>query len=116
MDQFINLFIERALRLSDDELSSIAKSDSNYTFLHELASFTKDRKVLRDQIVAVLLAGRDTTAATLSWTLYELGRHPEVVGKLRAEIEEVVGLERTPTYDDLKVNQEPLTLSIVILY
>ena len=52
--------------------------------------------------MAVLLAGRDTTAATLSWTLYELGRHPDVVRRLRREIEEHVGWNRTPTYDDLK--------------
>uniref|UniRef100_L2G4A0 Cytochrome p450 alkane hydroxylase n=1 Tax=Colletotrichum fructicola (strain Nara gc5) TaxID=1213859 RepID=L2G4A0_COLFN len=54
------------------------------------------------KLVAVLLAGRDTTASTLSWTIYELGRHPEVVRKLRAEIIEQVGLNREPTYADLK--------------
>jgi cytochrome P450 len=50
----------------------------------------------------VLLAGRDTTACTLSWTIYELARHPEVVKKLREEIMAQVGLDREPTYDDLK--------------
>ncbi|OHE99548.1 cytochrome P450 [Colletotrichum orchidophilum] len=99
---FVNKFIERALRLSPEELASKTKSDQGYTFLHELASFTRDRKALRDQLVAVLLAGRDTTASSLSWTLYELGRHPEVVRKLRAEIVEQVGLDREPTYADLK--------------
>lgn len=102
MDEFINMFIDRALRLSPEELATKTKSDQGYTFLHELASFTRDRKVLRDQLVAVLLAGRDTTAATLSWTLYELGRHPECVSRLRQEISEVVGFDRTPTYADLK--------------
>lgn len=90
------------LRLSQEELATKTKSDHDYTFLHELAQFTRDRKVLRDQLVAVLLAGRDTTAATLSWTLYELGRHPKVVRKLRDEIINTVGLDRTPTYEDLK--------------
>ncbi|TLS25819.1 hypothetical protein PpBr36_07693 [Pyricularia pennisetigena] len=102
MDDFINPFIDRALRLSPEELASKTKSDHGYTFLHELASFTRDRKVLRDQIVAVLLAGRDTTASTLSWAIYELGRHPECVKRLRQEIAEVVGFSRTPTYADLK--------------
>ncbi|KAK2057795.1 cytochrome P450 [Colletotrichum caudatum] len=102
INRFVNEFIERALRLSPEELASKTKSDQGYTFLHELASFTRDRTVLRDQIVAVLLAGRDTTASSLSWTLYELGRHPEVVTKLRAEIIEHVGLDRAPTYTDLK--------------
>lgn len=102
INRLCNTYIERALRLSAEELATKTKSDHDYTFLHELASFTRDRKVLRDQLVAVLLAGRDTTAATLSWTIYELGRHPECVRKLRAEIINQVGLQRTPTYQDLK--------------
>ena len=102
INTFVNQYVERALRLSPEELATRTKSDMGYTFLHELASFTRDRKVLRDQLVAVLLAGRDTTAGTLSWTIYELGRHPEAVRKLRDEITSVVGLERTPTYADLK--------------
>ena len=54
------------------------------------------------RLIAVLLAGRDTTACTLSWTIYELARFPEVVKKLRAEILATVGPDRAPTYDDLK--------------
>lgn len=73
-----------------------------YTFLQALASTTKDPKVLRDQIVAILLAGRDTTAAALSWTMYELARHPAVFQKLRAEIIDTIGLENPPTYRNLK--------------
>ncbi|KAI0175765.1 cytochrome P450 52A11 [Hypoxylon sp. FL1284] len=102
VNELCGVYIDRALRLSDEELATKTKSDQDYTFLHELASFTRDRKVLRDQLVGVLLAGRDTTASTLSWTFYELGRHPEVVRKLRREILDRVGLDRTPTYDDLK--------------
>jgi cytochrome P450 len=102
INEFVNVYIERALRLSPAELESKTKGDAGYTFLHALAGFTHDRKVLRDQLVAVLLAGRDTTASTLSWTLYELARHPECVRRLRDEVRSVVGPERTPTYDDLK--------------
>ncbi len=81
INSFVNPYIEQALRLSPEELEKKTKSDSGYTFLHALAHFTRDRKVIRDQLVAVLLAGRDTTAATLSWTFYELSRHPEIVRK-----------------------------------
>jgi len=34
---------------------------------------------LRDQLVTLLLAGHETTASGLSWALYELGRHPELM-------------------------------------
>ena len=102
IDAFIDQYVDQALRLSPEELAGKSKGDAGYTFLHALAGFTRDRKVLHDQIIAVLLAGRDTTASTLSWTIYELGRHPEAVAKLREEILRVVGPNRPPTYDDLK--------------
>ncbi|KAK4221399.1 cytochrome P450 [Podospora fimiseda] len=102
INNFINHYIEKTLALSPEELATKGKSDSGYTFLHALAGFTRDREVLRDQLIAVLLAGRDTTACTLSWTIYELARHPEAVEKLRAEILSVVGPSRAPTYEDLK--------------
>ncbi|KAI0137071.1 putative cytochrome 52A4 [Xylariales sp. AK1849] len=102
INELCNTYIDRALRLSPAELASKTKLDQGYTFLHELASFTRDRKVIRDQLVAILLASRDTTAATLSWAIYELSRHPECVRKLRDEIISQVGLKRTPTYHDLK--------------
>ena len=95
-------FIEAALRLSPEELEQKTKSDEGYTFLHALANFTRDRTVLRDQLVATLLAGRDTTAATLSWCLYELSRSPEAVKKLRREILKTVGPNGQPSYNDLK--------------
>lgn len=42
---------------------------------------------LRDTIINFVLAGRDTTAILLTWTVFELAQHPEVVVKLRAEAE-----------------------------
>ena len=98
LNDFVEPFIERALSLPQETLAS----SSEYTFLHALAGFTRDRTVLRDQLVAVLLAARDTTAATLSWTIYELARHPQIVTKLRREVWDTVGSSKAPSYDDLK--------------
>jgi cytochrome P450 len=39
---------------------------------------------LRDQLVALLAAGHDTSAASLSWAFERLARHPGVQGRLRA--------------------------------
>lgn len=50
----------------------------------------------------ILLAGRDTTAGTLSFLFKELSAHPDIYGKLRREILEKVGSRQAPTYDDLK--------------
>ena len=38
---------------------------------------------LRDQLVTLLLAGHETTATALAWTLYELGRDPVQLDKAR---------------------------------
>ncbi|HEX6386395.1 MAG TPA: cytochrome P450 [Anaerolineae bacterium] len=45
-------------------------------------------------------AGHETTANTLTWTFYLLSQHPEIEGKLHAELAQVLG-GRTPTVDDL---------------
>lgn len=99
IDSFVEQFIEQALRLNISDLNE----KSNQSFLHALAATgTRDRKVIRDQVVAVLLAGRDTTAGILSFTFQELSANPEIVIKLRQEILQRVGSSRAPTYGDLK--------------
>ena len=102
LNKFTDRYIDQALALPPDELEKKTKSDEGYTFLHAIAAYTRDRQVLRDQLVAVLLAGRDTTAVTLSWLFYELSQQPKIVAKLREEILGRVGEHRQPTYDDLK--------------
>ncbi|KAI0552851.1 cytochrome P450 [Xylaria curta] len=102
IDEFIMPYIKQTLAIPPEELEKLTKSDTEFTFLHNLARFTQDPKVIRDQLIAVLLAGRDTTAATLSWTIYELAACPDKVERLRAEVLECVGEHGTPTYETLK--------------
>jgi cytochrome P450 len=42
---------------------------------------------IRDELITILLAGHETTAVALSWALYEVGRHPAVLGRLREELD-----------------------------
>ncbi|XRM42435.1 hypothetical protein ABZX51_005651 [Aspergillus tubingensis] len=103
MNDFMAPFIQRALSLSPEELDkSLSKQE---TFIHALARFTRDPQVIRDQLTAILLAGRDTTATTLAFCFFELSRNPSVVKALRSEIASRLGLGpsgRKPTYTDLK--------------
>jgi cytochrome P450 len=57
-------------------------------------------KQLRDEIVTLFIAGHETTALALSWTLYLLSQHPDVENCLRKELD-VVLAGRTPTLIDL---------------
>jgi len=115
INEFVEPYIQDTLRLTAEELATKTKSEEGYTFLHALAGYTRDRKMLRDQLVAILLAGRDTTAASMSWIFYELAKHPKVVEKLRQEIIDQVGLDSPPTYENLK-NMKYLQVSIIRQY
>ena len=97
-------YINRALALPQEDLEKMSNSDEKFTFLHSVARHTRDPQMLRDQLVAVLLAGRDTTAATLSWAFYELCRYPEKYQRLRREVLDALGgsRNRKPGYEDLK--------------
>lgn len=55
---------------------------------------------LRDEIMTMFLAGHETTANALSWSLYLLSTHPTVRRRMQAELDEVLG-GRLPTVDDL---------------
>ncbi|MCX4243381.1 cytochrome P450 [Paraliomyxa miuraensis] len=55
---------------------------------------------LRDEVATVFLAGHETTALALSYALHLLAAHPEVAGRLRTEIDQVLG-ERAATVDDV---------------
>jgi cytochrome P450 len=102
INEFVSTYIDRALALSPEELEKKSNHDSGYTFLHAIAGYTRDRQMLRDQLVSVLLAGRDTTACTLTWVIYHLSLSPSITAKLRQEIINTVGLTDKPTYQHLK--------------
>jgi cytochrome P450 len=48
----------------------------------------------------MLIAGHETTAAVLTWALFELSQNPSVMRKAQAEIDAVLG-GREPTFDDV---------------
>jgi cytochrome P450 len=52
---------------------------------------------VRDELLTMLYGGTETSATTLAWAFHELGRHPDVAARLRAE----VAGRRTVTAGDL---------------
>ena len=65
---------------------------------------------VRDEVMTLLLAGHETTANTLTWTWYELGRNPSVLAQIEAEIKKTIG-DRRVTMDDLP--NLPYTLAVI---
>jgi len=56
---------------------------------------------IRYQIVTFLIAGHETTSGLLSFTIYELLRHPEVLARARAEVERILG-NAMPRFEQLQ--------------
>jgi cytochrome P450 len=103
INSLIQPYVDRTLRLSPSELEEYSNTSSkDYTFLHALARSTGSPKKVRDELISLLFAGRDTTAATLSWLFYEIAARPEIVRRLRTEILSTTGADKLPTPDDLK--------------
>ncbi|KAL7275112.1 Protein kinase alk2 [Rhizina undulata] len=106
--RFVDHFVDLALHPEKRPVSDLeGGKNKGYVFLTALAEQTKDPKILRDQLLNILLAGRDTTASLLGWTFYLLARHPRVFNKLREEIIREFGtvksgLGKKPTFSGLK--------------
>jgi cytochrome P450 len=54
-----------------------------------------DQETLRDEMLTLLLAGHETTAASLSWVINRLLANPEIAERARTEIRSVTGAEPT---------------------
>jgi len=61
---------------------------------------TMDDRQVRDEVMSILMAGYESTAAALGWTWYLLSQHPNADAQLRTELDSVLG-GRDPSLDDL---------------
>jgi cytochrome P450 len=52
---------------------------------HEDGTSMSDEEI-RDQLMTMMIAGHETTAGTLAWTVERLTRNPEVLGKLTESV------------------------------
>ncbi|KAM3917967.1 cholesterol 24-hydroxylase-like isoform 1-T1 [Leptodactylus fuscus] len=60
-----------------------------------------DMEDLLDNFITFFIAGHETTANQLAFTVLALAQHPEILEKVQAEVDEVIGAKRDLEYDDL---------------
>ena len=65
----VHNFVERYIDEQDTARPEDKNSSTRDSFISQLAAESPDKKGLRDQLLNILLAGRDTTACCLSWTM-----------------------------------------------
>jgi cytochrome P450 len=81
--------IDRHLASGASEYDDIAAAVMSARDLETGEGFT--RKELLDQLGVMFLAGHETTASALIWAFMMLAQQPEVMQRLRAEVEQIAG-------------------------
>ena len=79
-------------------LSNMISNVPAVLLLQHLVDAGLTDKVIRDQMLTMLIAGHDTSTALLAWTFALLGQHPETQAGV---IQEVGTLDRSPLLDQV---------------
>ncbi len=80
--------------------SDTAGNSSLLRFLVDMRGEDTTSLQLRDDLMTMLIAGHETTAALLTWTLHELVQNPQLYARAQQEIDEVLG-GAPPTFSDV---------------
>lgn len=102
---YVNIFVDQAMGLGEKTGSGATEGGSDeetgrYYFLKELIRAFDDKERICDELLSILLAGRDTTAALLSNVFHVLSRRPDLWHKLRNEVQDFSG--NPPSYAQLR--------------
>ncbi|CAL1586033.1 unnamed protein product [Knipowitschia caucasica] len=88
--------MENGENVPKDILTQIIKSAGQ-----EESMTKEDEEFMVDNFVTFFIAGQETTANTLAFCVMELGRHPDILEKVRKEVDDVIGMKREISYEDL---------------
>ncbi|XP_032918764.1 cholesterol 24-hydroxylase [Catharus ustulatus] len=62
---------------------------------------TRDEENILDNFITFFVAGHETSANQMTFTVMALGQHPEILERAQAEVDEVLGAKRDVDYEDL---------------
>ncbi len=94
-----------AIRELADEILQACRADADREapLVHALLAATDPEtgeslspSEIRDEMIIFLFAGHDTTATTLTYALWALGRHPDLQERIAAEVAELGDRQLTP--------------------
>ena len=107
----LSVLIKNAIETRNEEdLEDIERRDYSKTedasllrFLVDIRGDEATSTQLRDDLMTMLIAGHETTAAVLTWTLYLLAQHPEIAEDAVQEINACVSDENgVPTPEEVR--------------
>uniref|UniRef100_A0A665VWH7 Cholesterol 24-hydroxylase n=1 Tax=Echeneis naucrates TaxID=173247 RepID=A0A665VWH7_ECHNA len=97
--QWIN---ERKTAMQNDEdvpkdiLTQIIKAADR-----EETMTAEDEEFMLDNFVTFFIAGQETTANQLAFCIMELQRHPDILEKVKKEVDSVIGMKHDISYENL---------------
>ncbi|XP_010933916.1 cytochrome P450 704C1 [Elaeis guineensis] len=96
------LIDKRVEQSSNGRNDLVKKEDILSRFLEESKKDPQNmtHQYLRDIVLNFLIAGKDTTAGTLSWFFYMLCKNPSIQEKISQEVKEVTEAKEDATFDD----------------
>ncbi|KAI7737905.1 hypothetical protein M8C21_032169, partial [Ambrosia artemisiifolia] len=111
----VDEFVYKVIRIKSEQMSQ-PKDNSSITKDDILSRFmqmeNRDPKYFRDIIMNYVLAGKDPIAATMTWFIYMLCKHPQIQDKVAKDIIQATGgmkEEITNVADfEARVNEEAL--------
>ncbi|CAA2993215.1 alkane hydroxylase MAH1-like [Olea europaea subsp. europaea] len=99
--EVLDKIIGKYISMKRDELKS--RNDENCaadlltsyisTEKHDNQDVKRDDKFLRDTILNLMIAGRDTTSSALTWFFWLVSTHPEIERKIRDELRSAIPVE-----------------------
>ena len=104
LTQLINRAVETRREASVEELEvrDVGDDPSLLRFFADMRGEDLTSKVLRDDLMTMLIAGHETTAAMLTWTVFGLvSSEPGLMNEITAEIRTVMHNKDRPDYEDL---------------
>lgn len=104
---YLNLKLKKANRTLTKAVTSIInQADQNsdlkttsQLLVHELRAGNLTNTQVRDELVTFIVAGHETVASALSWSLHLISSNPEIQKKIAQEAQAVFG-DRDPVFAD----------------
>lgn len=83
--------VDHKSRTSGIDYEKKSPREERYSVFRELVKETDDVPRIRSELIAILTAGRETTASALSSLWFALAKRPDVFKKLQVEVAELGG-------------------------
>lgn len=100
LDDYLFGIISDRRRQTANQNPPLAVSGQQDLLQHLIDAGLTD-KIIRDQMLTMLIAGHDTSTALLAWTFALLGQHPEIHRQVVNEIDKTNDVERVPLLDNV---------------